>query len=173
MSNAILTETLACFLPGRAKDLSAPPYVKEKICLCWHFELTPPCSPNVTLLRRSWEFILTLTLNWMADCVFVCLRLTMSTADCLTQSAGQTVSCPVIKKASWKERRCLSGVSSSPVTNHISFFTVSAPVVTICTTDRNVTILSIPLTKLAFIQHAAERTPQFWRVIASGGERVQ
>jgi len=24
--DAILTETLACFLPGRAKDLSAPPY---------------------------------------------------------------------------------------------------------------------------------------------------
>ena len=24
MSNAILTEILACFLPGRAKDLSAP-----------------------------------------------------------------------------------------------------------------------------------------------------
>ena len=26
--HAILTETLACFLPGRAKDLSAPLYVK-------------------------------------------------------------------------------------------------------------------------------------------------
>jgi len=25
--HAILTETLACFLPGRAKDLSAAPYV--------------------------------------------------------------------------------------------------------------------------------------------------
>ena len=25
--HAILTETLACFLPGRAKDLPAPPYV--------------------------------------------------------------------------------------------------------------------------------------------------
>jgi len=25
--HAILTETLACSLPGRAKDLSAPPYV--------------------------------------------------------------------------------------------------------------------------------------------------
>jgi len=25
--NAILTETLACFLPGRAKDLSAPLYI--------------------------------------------------------------------------------------------------------------------------------------------------
>jgi len=27
--HAILTETLACFLPGRAKDLSAPPYSVE------------------------------------------------------------------------------------------------------------------------------------------------
>ena len=28
--HAILTETLACFLPGRAKDLSAPLYVKGR-----------------------------------------------------------------------------------------------------------------------------------------------
>jgi len=27
--HAILTETLACFLPGRAKDLSAPLYSKQ------------------------------------------------------------------------------------------------------------------------------------------------
>ena len=27
--HAILTETLACFLPGRAKDLSAPLYVRN------------------------------------------------------------------------------------------------------------------------------------------------
>jgi len=29
--HAILTETLACFLPDRAKDLSAPLYLTEKI----------------------------------------------------------------------------------------------------------------------------------------------
>jgi len=27
--HAILTETLACFLPGRAKDLSAPVYLRK------------------------------------------------------------------------------------------------------------------------------------------------
>jgi len=29
--HAILTETLACFLPGRAKDLSAPMYERQNI----------------------------------------------------------------------------------------------------------------------------------------------
>ena len=29
--HAILTETLACFLPGRAKDLSAPLYCKVEV----------------------------------------------------------------------------------------------------------------------------------------------
>ena len=29
--HAILTETLACFLPGRAKDLSAPLYVLQRL----------------------------------------------------------------------------------------------------------------------------------------------
>jgi len=29
--HAILTKTLACFLPGRAKDLSAPLYLGKKI----------------------------------------------------------------------------------------------------------------------------------------------
>jgi len=31
--HAILTETLACFLPGRAKDLSAPLYVDKSFIL--------------------------------------------------------------------------------------------------------------------------------------------
>jgi len=31
--HAILTETLAYFLPGRAQDLSAPLYVNFSICL--------------------------------------------------------------------------------------------------------------------------------------------
>jgi len=30
--HAILTETLACFLPGRAKDLSAPLYIHTPSC---------------------------------------------------------------------------------------------------------------------------------------------
>ena len=35
--NAILTETLACFFPGRAKDLSAPClYVCVCVCVCLH-----------------------------------------------------------------------------------------------------------------------------------------
>jgi len=34
--HAILTETLACFFPGRAKDLSAPMYKKcEILCVNW------------------------------------------------------------------------------------------------------------------------------------------
>jgi len=32
--HAILTETLACFLPGRAKDLSAPQYRYAPIYTC-------------------------------------------------------------------------------------------------------------------------------------------
>jgi len=38
---AILAETLACFLPGRAKDLSAPLYCTAKfmknVVWCWKF----------------------------------------------------------------------------------------------------------------------------------------
>ena len=32
--HAILTETLACFLPGRAKDLSAPLYIQCNLKTC-------------------------------------------------------------------------------------------------------------------------------------------
>ena len=45
--HAILTETLACFLPGRAKDLSAPLYtqpgslisLRKRIFFCYFFRL--------------------------------------------------------------------------------------------------------------------------------------
>ena len=33
---AILTETLACFLPGRAKDFSAPLYICMYVCMCFN-----------------------------------------------------------------------------------------------------------------------------------------
>jgi len=34
--HSVLTETLACFLPGRAKDLSAP---LSYLCFCWQYPL--------------------------------------------------------------------------------------------------------------------------------------
>jgi len=40
--HAILTQTLACFLPGRAKDLSAPLYTHLSLCVT-----------NIVSIRRT------------------------------------------------------------------------------------------------------------------------
>jgi hypothetical protein len=46
--HAILTETLACFLPGRAKDLSAPLYKKLHSPFLLHQSLCTPFSLHRT-----------------------------------------------------------------------------------------------------------------------------
>jgi len=102
--------------------------------------------------------------EWLHVCLCVCVS-EAHTENCRLldiQSAVQTVSCPVITKAaSLKERRCSSGVSSSPATSHMSIFTVSVPVVTICSSECNVKTLWIPphqhvfMPSVLFLQHSA------------------
>jgi len=54
--HAILTETLACFRPGRAKDLSEPPYTElEPIKGSLSVTRTTKNRPNSALVKRYWE----------------------------------------------------------------------------------------------------------------------
>ena len=52
--NAILTETLACFLPGRAKDLSAPPRkTSERLFFQLHLFCPVQMKQNATTYFKS------------------------------------------------------------------------------------------------------------------------
>jgi len=63
--HAILTETLACFLPGQAKDLPAPLYVNKdqnfNLCRYHIFQPSPMVHPGSSLLVRKVTAILRLT----------------------------------------------------------------------------------------------------------------
>ena len=59
--HAILTETLACFLPGRAKDLSAPLYVKGRplwIETWTHWNPIRRCTTTPPLVLSPSSFLL-------------------------------------------------------------------------------------------------------------------
>ena len=69
--HAILTETLACFLPGRAKDLSAPMYKKNcseltllvqsvKLNLPKISKISPTFDKKTGFAPRLWGIIFTL-----------------------------------------------------------------------------------------------------------------
>jgi len=49
--HAILTETLACFPPGRAKDLSVPPVQKPEPCTLTDLQLNLAIHVYIKLLR--------------------------------------------------------------------------------------------------------------------------
>ena len=54
--HAILRETLACFLPGRAEDLSAPLYLEQQqtVCVCVRVFLNVmKCFSQIQLLQAT------------------------------------------------------------------------------------------------------------------------
>ena len=86
--HAILTETLACFLPGRAKGLSAPlciTLMKKRLALVWYIR-------GVGNIRISWStkiliiiiIIIIIIISFMQD-ILILLRQTMSLGNIVLQ----------------------------------------------------------------------------------------
>jgi len=59
---AILTETLACVLPGRTKDLSAPLYTRKY--LVRKVSVFCPISPNIVIFRHIFERCIKCRILW-------------------------------------------------------------------------------------------------------------
>jgi len=72
--HAILTETLACFLPGRAKDLSAPLYyVWIYVCVCMYVLCIYVCvCMYVLCIMYLCMYVLCIYLS-KYECIYVCV----------------------------------------------------------------------------------------------------
>ena len=63
---AIMTEILACFLPGKAKDLSVPPYISPQFTRCIITPTTP--FPLYDKATHSMTYNLKKYLRYSASC---------------------------------------------------------------------------------------------------------